>query len=69
MGMVERGLGADAHELARPDLDHRHARVVVEMGNDRLRHVELPRLPNWERPQDSRGDGRFLGHSAPEHPY
>ena len=34
MGMVERRRRADAHEFARPDLDHRHAGVVVEMGND-----------------------------------
>src|SRR5690348_15447361 len=38
MRVVERRPRAHAHELVRPDLDHRHARVVVEMGNDRFRH-------------------------------
>src|ERR1041385_7825686 len=38
MGMVERGLGADAHEFARADLDHRNARIVVEVGNDMVGH-------------------------------
>src|SRR5690242_17740709 len=38
MRMVERRQGADAHELARADLDHRNAGIIVEMGNDRLGH-------------------------------
>src|SRR5712671_1155568 len=38
MRMVVRRTGADAHELARPDLDHRNAGIVVEMGNDGFRH-------------------------------
>src|SRR5258708_8311717 len=38
MRMVERRLGADAHEFARANLDHRRARVVVEMGNDVIGH-------------------------------
>ena len=38
MGMVERRLGADAHEFPGADLDHWHAEVVVEMGNDAVRH-------------------------------
>src|SRR6266508_6539620 len=36
--MVERGRLADAHELPGADLDHRHARGVVEMGYVALRH-------------------------------
>src|SRR6516165_3643202 len=38
MGMVERRLGADAHELFGADFDHRNAEVVVEVGNDIVRH-------------------------------
>ena len=38
MRMVERGLGADAHELARADFDDGDARIVVEVGNDVLGH-------------------------------
>src|SRR5882757_3838927 len=38
MGMVERWLGADAHELAGADFDHRDARVIVEVRNDVLGH-------------------------------
>ena len=36
--MVERRLGADAHEFLGADLDHRHARIVVKMGDDVFRH-------------------------------
>ena len=36
--MVVRRQGADALEFPGADLDHRHARVVVEMGNDVFRH-------------------------------
>ena len=38
MGMVERRQRADAHEFAGADLDHWHAEVVVEVGNDAVRH-------------------------------
>ena len=38
MGMVERRLGADAHEFPGADVDHGNAGVVVEVGNDRVRH-------------------------------
>src|SRR5438105_1548910 len=38
MGMIERRLGADAHELARADLDHCDARVIVKVRNDVLGH-------------------------------
>jgi hypothetical protein len=36
--MVERRLGADAHEFPGADLDDRNARVVVKVGNDGIRH-------------------------------
>ena len=42
--MVERRQRADALELARADLDHRHARIVVEMGNDVVGHDLLKLL-------------------------
>src|SRR5262249_38206627 len=38
MGMVERRLGADAHELPGADLDDGDARIVVEMRNDVVGH-------------------------------
>src|SRR5438128_1819745 len=38
VGMIERGSGADAHELACADLDHRDARVIVKVRNDVLGH-------------------------------
>ena len=38
MGMIERRLGADAHEFPGADLDDRNAWVVVEVGNDAVRH-------------------------------
>jgi len=38
MRMIERRLGADAHEFPGADLDDRDAQIVVEMGNDRVRH-------------------------------
>jgi len=36
--MVERRLGADAHEFLGADFDHRHAGIVMEMGDDMFRH-------------------------------
>src|SRR6476619_721002 len=36
--MVERRIGAHAHELLRADLDYRDAGVVVEMRDDMVRH-------------------------------
>ncbi len=38
MGMIERRFGADAHEFPGADLDDGDARVVVEVGNDVVRH-------------------------------
>src|SRR5262245_297746 len=40
--VVERRLLADAHKLMGTDFDDRHAWGVVEMGNDRFRHVSNP---------------------------
>ena len=45
MGMVEGRLLSHAHELMGADLDHRHPRSVVEMGNDVLRHRGLLGAP------------------------
>jgi hypothetical protein len=39
MRMVERRLGADAHEFAGADLDDRNADIVVEMRDYRIRHL------------------------------
>src|SRR5215217_5271063 len=36
--MVERRVGADAHELLRADLDDRHAGIVMEVRNDVIGH-------------------------------
>src|SRR4051812_12347929 len=38
MRVVERRLGADAHEFARADLDHGNAGLVMEMRNDVVGH-------------------------------
>jgi hypothetical protein len=38
MGMVERRQRADAHEFPGADLDHWHTQVIVEVGNDAVRH-------------------------------
>jgi hypothetical protein len=38
MRMIERRLGADAHELARADFDHRDTWIVVEVRNNRFGH-------------------------------
>src|SRR5690349_3761032 len=39
MRMIERRLGAHAHEFLRADLDDRDAGVVVEMWDDVIRHI------------------------------
>jgi hypothetical protein len=39
MGMVERRVGAHAHELLRTDLDHRDAGIVVEVRDDMVGHL------------------------------
>jgi len=57
MGMIERRLGAHAHEFPGADLDDRNARVVVEMGNDRIRHG-LNGVSSREHHSDPAG--RFL---------
>ena len=38
MGMIEWRRRPDAHEFSGADLDHWDARIVVEVGNDVLRH-------------------------------
>jgi hypothetical protein len=38
MGVVERRIGADAHEFLRSDLDHRNPGVIVEVRNDVVGH-------------------------------
>jgi len=42
--MIERRLGANAHEFLGADLDNRNANIVVEVGNDCLRHARVIRL-------------------------
>src|SRR5882757_3913747 len=39
MRVIERRVGADAHELLRADLDDRNAGIVVEVRNDVIGHV------------------------------
>jgi len=50
MGMIVRWRRPDAHELPGTDLDHRHPRVVVEVGDDMFRHS------NSSRCRGSRGE-------------
>ncbi len=38
--MIVRRRGSDALEFLGADFDHRHARIVVKMGDDVLRHGE-----------------------------
>jgi hypothetical protein len=38
MGMIERRIGADAHELLRADLDDGNSGIVVEVRNDIIGH-------------------------------
>src|SRR6266436_10429889 len=42
MRMVERRPFSHAHEFPGADLDHRHAWSIVEMGNDLIRHGDVP---------------------------
>jgi len=51
MRMIIGRPGADAFELARPDLDHLHAGIVVKMRNNPLRHGFFPA----RRPPAARG--------------
>src|SRR5471032_3221285 len=44
MRVVERRLGAHAHEFARADFDLGQAGIIVEMGNDVVRHDLFPRV-------------------------
>ena len=45
MRMIERRGGADTHKLPGTDFDHRHAGIIVKVGNDVVRHgvIEAPR--------------------------
>src|SRR4051812_21945879 len=45
--MVERRLGAHAHEFMRADLDDRHAKVIMEVRDDVFRHWEAPVESAW----------------------
>ena len=38
MRMIERRIGTDAHEFARADFDDGHARIVLKVRNDVIRH-------------------------------
>src|SRR5215208_8269107 len=51
--MVERRVGADAHELLRADLNDRNAGVVMEMRNHMIGHNNSPWL-QWRRTQSAR---------------
>jgi hypothetical protein len=42
MRMVERRIGAHAHELLRADLDYRDAGVVVKVRDDMVGHLVSP---------------------------
>ena len=41
MWMIERRSGADAHKFSGTDFDHRHAGIIVKMGNDVVHHGVL----------------------------
>jgi hypothetical protein len=42
MRVIERRIGADAHEFLRADLDHGDAGIVVEVRNDMVGHNSSP---------------------------
>src|ERR1700733_2870747 len=52
MRMIERRIGAHAHELLRADLDDRNAGIIVKMGNGMVRHSLHPRS-QWRRMQST----------------
>jgi len=41
--MIERRLGAHAHEFPRADFDHGNAGVIMEMWDDMIRHCAILR--------------------------
>ena len=41
MRMIERRSGADAHKFPGTDLDHRHAGIIVKMGDNMIHHGVL----------------------------
>ena len=41
MRMIERRSGADAHKFSGTDFDHRHAGIIVKMGNNMIHHGVL----------------------------
>ena len=49
MRVIIRWRRPDTHELPRTDLDHRHARIVVEVGDDMFRHGHFLMLPRLAR--------------------
>jgi hypothetical protein len=46
--MVEGGCRPDAHEFGGTDLDDRHARVIVKVGDDVFRHGESSGKSLWQ---------------------
>jgi hypothetical protein len=57
--MVERGLGAHAHEPVRANVDDRNARIVMEMWNDVVRHAAPIRSEFFPGPDHSGPMARF----------
>jgi hypothetical protein len=55
--MIERGIGAHAHEFLRADLNDGNAGIVVKVRNDMIGHLIHPEW-QWRRTQ-STGRGRL----------
>src|SRR5215470_6605104 len=63
MRMVERRVGADAHEFLRSDLDHRNAGIVVEVRNDVVGHNLFTSSSNLTQTQSkSSSNSNFAAH-------
>src|SRR3954454_1021941 len=60
--MVERRVGAHAHELLRADLDYRDAGVVVEVRDDMVGHLVFTLDGNDGRTQSTRRGTRNAAH-------
>src|ERR1017187_1642865 len=56
MRMIERRIGAHAHELLRADLNDRNAGIVVKVGNDMIGHY-IHLGWQWRRTQSTRRGG------------
>src|SRR5271167_2059397 len=53
MRMIERRIGADAHEFLRADLDDRNAGIIMEVRNDVIGHLYSPWMATETNQQDA----------------